>query len=33
MSAYYVGYPDYLRSDIAGVAKTIAAINEKYRFE
>lgn len=33
MSAYYVGYPEYLRSDIAGVGKTIAAINEKYRFE
>lgn len=33
MSAYYVGYPDYLRSDIAGVEKTIAAINDKYRFE
>lgn len=33
MSAYYVGYPDYLRSDIAGVGKTIAAINAKYGFE
>lgn len=33
ISAYYVGYPEYLRSDIAGVEKTIAAIHEKYGFE
>lgn len=33
MSTYYVGYPEYLRSDIADVEKTIAAIHEKYGFE
>lgn len=32
-SACYFGYGDYLWHDIAGVGKTIAAINEKYRFE
>ena len=32
-SVYYFGYGDYLWHDIAGVGKTIAAINAKYGFE